>query len=297
MKRRHFIRNAAIGGLSSPALPSVFAQLAADNRYRENIGLQIYTLRNQLGKENAAATLKLVAEYGYKQVEPFGFPGQSDLVKIAKDHGLQVTSSHFDWDCVVNPDSKYAHSFEQILEMANKEGLKHLVVPYLADRNRKTLDDYKKVAENCNKAAVTAKAAGIQLAYHNHAFEFEPKEGGKSGFDVFVEEFAPEMKFELDIFWVKAGNLDPVATLQKLSGRVSQVHLKDMRKGVTLPNYHGIQKDDFEELGDGTIPMAPIIEAAAAAGVANCHVEQDHSPDPLASVKQSLNYYHTLSGR
>lgn len=295
MKRRHFLyQSATASGLAFFGQSSAFAQLAADNRYRENIGLQIYTLRNQLKPADMVKTLKTVVELGYKQVEPYGFPGKSDLITIAKDQGLGVTSSHFEWNCVVNPDDDNKVSFEEILDGAHKQGLKHLVIPYLADRNRKTLDDYRQVAENCNKAAVKASEAGIQLAYHNHAFEYEPKEDGKSGFDVFIEEFAPEMKFEVDVFWVKAGNHDPVAMIEKLSGRISQLHLKDLRKGVDLPKYSGIQKGDFEELGDGSIAMEPIIKAAGEAGVDNCHVEQDHSPDPLASVKQSLAHLQTL---
>lgn len=294
MNRRHFLNLSVAGSLAALSNSRSLAALAADNQYRKHIGLQIYTLRNQLGNDEVEATLKAVAEYGYQQVEPYGFPGKSDLIKIAKDQGLAVTSSHFDWDCVVNPEGDHKVSFDQILEAASAENIKHLVVPYLVDRNRKTLDDYKQVAENCNKAAVKAKEAGIQLAYHNHAFEFEPKEEGKCGFDIFVEEFSPEMKFELDVFWVKAGNHDPVTMIEKLSGRVSQLHLKDLRKGISLPKYNGIQKEDFEELGDGMIPMEPIIKAAAAAGVDNCHIEQDHSPAPLDSIKKSIGYLQTL---
>ncbi|MDF1816094.1 MAG: sugar phosphate isomerase/epimerase [Verrucomicrobiales bacterium] len=294
MNRRNFLATAVPATFALLPPSRIFAELAANDPYRNNIGLQVYTLRNQLSKEQAVATIKSIADFGYKQIEPYGFPGKSKLVKIAKDHGLAVTSSHFEWNCVVNPDDNNKISFEEILDAASDEGVKHLVVPYLVDRNRKTLDDYKKVAENCNKAAAKAKEAGIQLAYHNHAFEFEPKEDGKCGFDILIAEFSPDMKFELDVFWVKAGNHDPVAMLEKLSGRVSQLHLKDLRKEVSLPNYNGIQKEDFEELGDGMIPMEPIIKAAAKAGVDNCHVEQDHSPDPLASVKKSLDYLHTL---
>lgn len=297
MNRRNFLGTTSCG-ISAAFLTSQtqsFAELAADNTYRKNIGLQIYTLRNQLKKDTAEATLKAIAELGYQQVEPYGYPGKADLVKMAKDQGLKVNSSHFDWNCVINPQDNNNVSFDEVLDGAKKEGITHLVIPYLADRNRKTLDDYKQVAENCNKAAVKAKAAGIHLAYHNHAFEYQPKDdSGKCGFDIFIEEFAPEMKFELDVFWVKAGNHDPVAMIEKLTGRVSQLHLKDLRKGVELPKYSGIQKTDFEELGDGSIAMEPIIKAAAKAGVAHCHVEQDHSPDPLASVKQSLGYLKTL---
>jgi hypothetical protein len=42
------------------------------------------------------------------------------------------------------------------------------------------------------------------------------------------------------------------------------------------------------------ISMEPIIEAAKAAGVVHCHVEQDQSPDPIASIKESVAYLKRL---
>ena len=200
------------------SLQSLLA-LADDNVYRKNIGLQIYTLRNQL-KADLKGTLKAVADAGYKQVEPYGFPGELEMVNVAKDLGLGVHSTHFDWEAAVNPS-----------------------------------DD---------------------------------------GYSDFVQEFGDEMMFEVDVFWIKAANLDPVSLIKGLSGRISQLHLKDIKKGINLPIYGGLPKDAFKELGNGMIPMEPIIEAAKAAGVAHCHVEQDQSPDPIASIKESMVYLKGL---
>lgn len=273
--------------------PQTLMALAKDNAYRKNIGIQLYTLRNQIAKD-AAGTLKAVAEAGYKQGEMYGFPKTDEMVKAAKDAGLALNSTHFEWDSVVNPEDEGMSDFMKTLEAAKKLGLSHLVIPYLQDANRKTLDDYKKVAENCNKAAAKAKEAGIQLAYHNHAFELEPKEGGATGFDVFIKEFSPEMKFEIDAFWIKVGGKDPVEFIKSLKGRVTQVHLKDLKDGLTLPHFASVPKDAFQELGDGIIPTEPILAAAAEAGVEHCHVEQDQSPDPLASIQQSMKYLKGL---
>lgn len=273
--------------------PHTLMALAKDNAYRKNIGIQLYTLRNEIAKD-AAGTLKAVAEAGYKQGEMYGFPKADEMVKAAKDAGLALNSTHFEWNSVVNPKDEGMSDFMKTLEAAKKVGLSHLVIPYLQDANRKTLDDYKKVAENCNKAAVKAKDAGIQLAYHNHAFEFEPKEGGATGFDVFIKEFGPEMKFEIDAFWIKVGGKDPVEFIKALKGRVTQVHLKDLKEGLTLPHFASVPKDAFQELGDGIIPTEPILAAAAEAGVEHCHVEQDQSPDPLASIQQSIKYLKGL---
>ena len=154
MKRRNFLTTSAAAGAALFAgIPqrTLFA-LGKDNTYRANIGIQLYTLRNQL-KSDVAGTIKAVAEAGYKQVEPYGFPDDNriDLINTSRDAGLAVNSSHFNWDSVVNPDDEGVEAFESILTKAKNHKLTHLVVPYLTDRNRKTLDDYRKVAENCKK--------------------------------------------------------------------------------------------------------------------------------------------------
>ena len=292
MHRRSFLKSAAATVALTP-VSQLFA-LDAANPYRKNIGIQLYTLRGPIGKD-VAGTLKAVAAAGYKQVEPYGFPKADAMIAAAKDNGLAVNSSHFEWDSAINPKDEAMSDFQKILDQAKAAGLSHLVIPFIADKNRRTLDDYKKVAENANKAALLAKKIGIQLAYHNHSFEFEPKAGGKSGYDVFIEEFSDDMKFEVDVFWVKVAGHDPAELIRKLKGRVSQLHLKDLKDGIKTPHFGGgLPADAFQELGDGVIPMGPILDAAAEAGVAHCHVEQDQSPDPLASIAQSVAHLSKL---
>jgi sugar phosphate isomerase/epimerase len=290
MNRRRFLQSTAFTLMA--ASPWVRA-LEADNVYRRNIGLQLYTLRNEL-RNDTPGTIKAVAAAGYRQGEMFGFPHCDPVIAASRDAGLALHSSHFEWDTVVQPKDDQYSDFQRLLEKAGQVGLTHLVIPYLTDDQRRTLDDYKKVAGHANRAAALAKKAGIQLAYHNHAFEFEPKEGGRTGFDIFMAEFSPEMQFELDVFWVKVGGVEPVELMKKLKGRVSQLHLKDLKAGLTLPTFGSVPNDAFQELGDGIIPMEPLLAAAAAAGVTHCHVEQDQSPDPLASIRQSLAYLKGL---
>ena len=292
MNRRSFIRNTAATTLALTQTSKLFA-LEAENAYRKNFGIQLYTLRKELAID-ALGTLKQVAAAGYKQVEPFGFPNADPLFAAAKEAGLATNSTHFDWDAAVNPKDAEFSDFQKIIEKAKTLGISHLVIPYLKDTDRSTLDGYKRIAENANKAAALAKTAGIQLAYHNHNFEFEPKEGGKSGYDVFMAEFSSDMQFELDVFWLKAAGVDPVNMIQKLSGRVSQLHLKDLKAGIPSPSYASVPEDAFKELGNGIIPMEPIMVAAEAAGVKHCHVEQDQSPDALASIKASMAYLAKL---
>jgi sugar phosphate isomerase/epimerase len=113
-----------------------------------------------------------------------------------------------------------------------------------------------------------------------------------------MKEFAPEMQFQVDVFWVKIGRRDPLRLIQSLTGRVTQLHLKDLNGSIELPEkvegWWNLREETFEELGDGIIPMEPILEAATKAGVSICHVEQDLSPDPMASIRRSLAYLRSL---
>ena len=300
MKRRSFCKTTLVAALAaSPALKAF--SMAKDNPYRANIGIQLYTLRNQIG-EDLHATLKAVAAAGYKQVEAYGFSGNNsapgsagEMIRVSKDLGMAANSTHFAWESVTAPSDKNYSDFKKILEEANSLGLTHLVVPYLHGRERENLDGYKTVAERMNEGAELAHDAGITLSYHNHSFEFKPMDEGKSGYDVFVQEFSDKAKFEVDVFWVKLAGIEPVDLMKQLDGRVTQLHLKDLQKGTDLPNFEGgIPKEAFKELGNGMIPMEPIIKTAGKTGVEHCHVEQDQSPHPIKSVQQSMAYLKSL---
>ena len=233
MKRRDFLAASAAASALICRPQWLFASNDKDI-YRNEIGIQLYTLRNEIGKD-VKATIKAVADAGYKQVECYGFPNAEPMINAARENGLAINSTHFDWDSVVNPDDKGVRPFSEVLNKANDAGIKHLVVPYLADRNRKTLDDYKLLCERCNKAAEQAKKSGIQLSYHNHSFEFQPMEGGVTGYETMIKEFSPDMHFEVDVFWIQLGGKDPVEMIRELKGRVSQLHLKDLNQSIKAP--------------------------------------------------------------
>lgn len=286
MSRRHFLRNSTGTALALASLQSLFGA-EESSPYMKNMGIQLYTLRDRLAADTVG-TIKLVAEAGYDQVEAYRSPQTEDMIAAAKDKGLAVNSMHFDWNTIVESTDAAFPDFQKVVASAKDHGLTHLVIPYLQDTLRKDLDGYKSVAEKFNKAAEITKAAGIQLSYHNHNFEFEPKEGGKTGYDVFIEEFSPDMMFEIDVFWVKLAGIEPIALMERLKGRVSQLHLKDLENGVEMPSYTRPDKDAFKEIGNGMIDMMPIMGAAEKTGVKHCHVEQDYSPHPIESIQQSM---------
>ena len=121
MRRRSFLRTTAATALLSGPTQSLLA-LEKDNKFRRQIGIQLYTLRNQIRKD-PAGTIKAVKEAGYVQGEMYGFPNCDPMIEAAKAVGLQLHSSHFEWESVVNPSDKSLSDFRRILEKAGKTGL------------------------------------------------------------------------------------------------------------------------------------------------------------------------------
>lgn len=266
--------------------------------YFDRIGLQLYTLRDQMA-EDPEATLRAVAEAGYFQVELMDI--NEDAVKtaaMARDLGLAVHSGFLDFNLITDPTKDRVAKLNEVLETAERIGLRHVVFGYIAKHQRDTADKCRAIADRANEAADITRSAGMRMCYHNHSFEFqkfasgEPADQQLNAFDVFVERFDPhQMEFELDVFWVKVGGHDPMDMMKRLAGRISQVHLKDMLKGTpVITDESLVPEDAFQELGDGVINMPAVMRLAKEIGVEQCHVEQDQSPGPLESIAKSYQF-------
>ncbi|MFO0915625.1 MAG: sugar phosphate isomerase/epimerase [Pirellulales bacterium] len=287
--RREFLALSSAAAAAWSA-PSAWA-LPETDPYYSQIGLQLWTVRNQLAAD-IPQTLAAVAKAGYQQVELMDVAEADKMVPLAKDAGLAVTSAFINWEILGRDDAKKVPTMAETLEHATRHGLKYLVFGYIGKGHREKREQLQRIAQRCNVAAEQCRQAGIELCYHNHSFEFQTLDGNKTGYDVFIEEFDPQlMKFEVDVFWVACGGWDPVETLQRLKGRVAQVHLKDLLPG-TARNFDEatVPAEAFKELGAGNLNLPAILRTSHDIGVAQCHVEQDQSPDPLKSVAESHEY-------
>jgi len=297
MKRRTFLQTSA--AFSAAALTAQLARplhaMAQQSQYMDTIGLQVYTIRNQL-KEDSKKALQAVADAGYKQVELGNVTESAEVAAQARALGMNVTSSFMSWKALCKPGGKDVPSVDEVVEAAKKLELQHLVFGYIGKGFRETPALMSKIAKSCNELGKKTADAGIQLCYHNHAFEFEKIDGDTTAYDILINELDSDLvKFELDVFWTKLGGWDPMETMKKLKGRISQVHLKDLKAGTPVFYDEGkVPADAFQECGDGTIDMAAVMKLAGEIGAANCHVEQDKSPDPIASIGQSIDHLKSL---
>lgn len=129
------------------------------------------------------------------------------------------------------------------------------------------------------KVGSEIKRNHLHLAYHPELPEFETMDG-KFYFERLLDGVGRDLlALELDMFWVKKAGLDPRATLLAYKDSVPLIHAKDMD-----------EKGDSTEIGNGIIDWPPIFRMLNEVGVKYYFVEQDFSPNPLASVKKSMDY-------
>jgi len=290
MDRRNFL-NLGAGALLTSLIVKSNTSISLPKKVKD-IGLQVYTLRDLMAKD-LIGTLQKVAEIGYKNIELFGYAegkyfGKSiaEMRKITDDLGLSVVSAHYLSGQGSNAWGTPVNQWEKAVEDAAKMGQKYMTVAFLLPDERKSLNDYKKVADILNKAGEITAKYGITMAYHNHDFEFIPLEG-QVPMDVLLKNTQADLvKFELDIYWIKKAGLDPIQFFKQNKGRVPLWHVKDMEK----------ESGDFAPVGDGVIDWMSIFKEEKTAGLTHFFVEQDNHKygTPLENIEKSLKWLRSF---
>src|SRR5215204_1519190 len=283
ISRRRFIQ---AGAVASAALAS---PLSAQRR-QYKMGIQLFTVRAPM-RTDADGTLKRLAEMGYQEAETYGFdPGAlgyygmpaKAFAERLRAHGMTTPSGHYDLNqfagTSVDDLKRYV---DRCIEGAGVLGQAYITWP-LVDEGFRTIDKFKIIAERLNIAGAQIKKAGLQLAYHNHDFEFVDQNGQK-GYDIILKETDPALvKLQIDLYWIAHANESPRYWFKRAPGRFVMWHVKDMHK----------VSRDYTELGNGTIDFTKIWPDASLAGLKHYFVEQggNFTHDPMRSVADSAEY-------
>ncbi|MEZ4617706.1 MAG: sugar phosphate isomerase/epimerase [Caldilineaceae bacterium] len=198
---------------------------------------------------------------------------------LLKQHNLQVCSTHV-------AISALDADLDGVIAFNKAIGNFTLVVPFLAPDDRGTDSaSWSALGERLDAIGQRCRAAGMQLLYHNHAFEMETIDG-KLAIDWLMGGAAPiNVGFEVDLAWVVRGGQDGVAILQNYSGRCPRVHCKDLAPAGQNEDQMG-----FADVGHGTMDWSALLPAAKAAGAEWYIVEHDLPKEPLQSVRRSYEF-------
>jgi sugar phosphate isomerase/epimerase len=285
MNRRAFIGHTGAGLLAASAGATAFGQ----QRRIERLGMQLYTVRDELAKD-FDGTLAKVAALGYRDVEFAGYFDKSpETIKATLGrHGLTSPATHVGYDAL-------GETFPKVVEASQAIGHRFIVNPWIDDKIRAQPDIWKRAAERFNRAGEISKKAGIQFAYHNHHFEFVPVDG-KMPLDVLLEDCDPALvKIEMDLCWTVAAGQDPVAWFQRFPGRFPLVHVKGLKRvpaSAAVPIKEILP--DVTDVGSGPIDWARIFAHSEQAGIQHYFVEHDQPPSPFDSLKVSYDYLRRL---
>lgn len=279
LSRRTFLARTA-------ALASVAKLALADPLTKGNLGVQLYTVRNIILKD-PATVLKSIQDIGYSEIEAV-YASVPQIWPALKQTNLKPISVHVDYSIYKEGGSH----LDTVLADVKRRGFEYAVVPYVPPAERGGMEFFKHFASMLNASGKRAKAHGLKLCYHNHAFEYAPLEGGTTGLEVLMKETDKKLvSLELDIFWASVAGHDPVTLLKTYSGRIPLLHLKDKAKGFPTQYNEKVPPGTFKEIGNGSIDIPAVLSAADSEGVRHYFVEQDQtSGDPLASLRQSYTY-------
>ena len=294
MDRRRFLQTTAGLTLGTLAGTSLLSACASDTDTRpaeanpataedprsvvpQTIGVQLYTVRSLL-EDDFVGTMEAVAEIGYDEVEfadPFGRSPQ-ELTELLDRLGLDAPSMH------VMPNDIRERP-QEVVDQAAGIGCDYVVCAYLTEADRGSLEAYRTVAALLDDFGRRCADAGIQLAYHNHDFEFVAIDGTVP-YDLLLQETADErVKMELDLYWIRKAGFEALAYFEQQPGRFPLVHVKDQGEdGGIVP------------VGEGSIDFRPIFARADQAGLQHAFVEHDNPTDPLGSIRTSLKNLRAL---
>lgn len=279
--RRDFIKKSSVLGAGLMLNTNEFF------KYKKQIGLQLYTVRNEVFKDLENSIAK-IAETGYTELELFGYNNRkffgksvAEMAALLKRHNLKSPSGHYGLADMMHGENYNWDSWKYLIEDSKTLGHTYIVIPYMDDKHR-TESDYKRLAERLNTGGEMARKAGMCAGYHNHDFEFNPI-GSTNGYEILLNNTEKKnVHFEMDIYWVKYAEQDPIAWMKRYPGRFTMWHVKDLdptpQKHTTI-------------VGQGIIDFKSIYEQRKLSGLRYLYVEQEQYDKPVFEcIKESYDY-------
>ncbi len=281
-----------------------------------SIGVQLFSLPKLL-EQDVDGALAMLAELGYQEVELFGPYGFStpaaieswkamgarlgftssgtfgrapqEFRALLEKHRLRAPAAHIELVSLLEqPDA--------VGEAAQALGLKYLGISNIPAERRKTLDDYKQMADLFNAMGGKAKPYGFKVLYHNHGYGLAPMDG-EIPFRVLMDRVDPAVfAAEMDLFWTTAGGADPVELLQAYPAHYRLMHVKDMKERARFAGDGGDASQwmalfpKMTTAGSGVLELPKILAAAKRVGVEHFFVEQDLAENPREALGASIRY-------
>ena len=246
------------------------------------LGYQLYSAR-EAAQKDLKGTLTGLRALGYDCVELAGLYGHTpeEFRALLDEAGLEAISAHVSLDAII--DDPFA-----VLSDYRKLGCRYLAIPYIGEIYRPGGEKFAAFLSTAVRFGLLCRDAGIQLLYHNHAFEFE--RFGEDYLLDFIFEAVPAgiLDTELDTCWIQYSGERPEDYVRRYAHRVPLVHIKDFVGGKS----GGFE---FMPVGEGDLRLKEVLEAGVESGT-RCFIVEDEQTKlpPLEAAKISIDALRAL---
>ncbi|MFE0102469.1 sugar phosphate isomerase/epimerase family protein [Streptomyces sp. NPDC059009] len=316
---------AVVGAAASPAAARPAPDAATGRGGRPvlppgRLGIQLYSLRDKVSTLGFAPVFAELAKYGYDEVEFAGYTQGSagpitlaQLKRLAADHGLHPIGSHVGYYADGDPNAyTFAQNLNKVLDEAQALGLQHIGTASGPWRYGKTVDGWKRCAEEFNTYGAAARKRGMKFYQHNHGdeFSFATDRPDVRLYDVLLAETDPDLVFlEMDIYWAYTAQFrfskrpdgtpapfEPLDYVLKQPHRYPLFHVKDGIRDDTAPDGYRMV-----DVGDGDIDYRTFLSKVGRThhGRRYHHwqTEHDNPVESFAFARKSSTHLHGLRER
>ena len=192
-----------------------------EDKYLPYIGLQLYTIRNQIEKDFEGAIRK-IAEIGILGIEAYTLPENVELkfaAKIFKESGFKISGIHS-----TLPIGKEKENILKQTEAYECD----TVIYHGWPENEKYKDEVaiERTIETYNEAAAYLKSKNLNFGFHNHWWEFELHKNYYPAYYM-LEHLDKNIFFEIDTYWAKTAGQNPAKIVTDFGKRAPLLHIKD----------------------------------------------------------------------
>ena len=247
----------------------------------KSLSFQLYSARNFPPLDDVFA---LLAGIGYREVEGYGgiYDDPAGLKRLLDRHGLTMPTGHFGLDMLEgDPD--------RALAIAATLGIRRVYAPWLDPADRPVTEaGYRAFGDRLAAIGRRLRGEGLGFGWHNHDFEFAALPSGAIPQDIILAA-DPLLEWEFDLAWAVRAGADPVAWINRHSGRITAVHVKDL-----APPGANAGEDGWADVGHGIIDWPACLAALASSPVAHVIMEHDNPADLRRFATRSFETVSSL---
>lgn len=241
------------------------------------LGVQLYSVRDDIGPGQLSGTLNRLAGLGFTHVEPYRILDDTDGLAVAlSEAGLAAVAAHANVVAAGGADR------DAYFSAARELGLSTLIVPWAEPERLADRDGISALADAINAAARRGADQGIAIGYHNHDFEFRQRVGGTASYEILADSLDDGVILELDTHWASVGGADVFELIPRLGSRIGFLHVTNEPPDDDDPPVLGV---------DVTGRMDEVVAAGRDVGAMTVLEVVVHDGDVFPALERNAAYF------